>query len=87
MNNLFYCNECKRIFDGDKCAYCSNDSIKPLNLGAPVNVIGTKLKGKVLKITDDNVRLLIKDELKNKYIKEFKAEELRKLVWYKIYKL
>lgn len=81
MDKLYYCTDCKRVFgEASQCEYCSCSSIKELNVGVPVNVIGTKLKGKVLKIKAGKVKLLIKDENKDMYIKEFEAEKLRKVI-------
>ncbi|KXZ40682.1 hypothetical protein SAMN05661008_01604 [Alkalithermobacter thermoalcaliphilus JW-YL-7 = DSM 7308] len=78
---FYYCIECKRIFsDFEKCTYCSSSNIKKLSLNSPVNVIGSKIKGRVLKIKDDNIRLLYVDEHKNKLIKEFSHDKLRKIL-------
>jgi hypothetical protein len=81
MNKLYYCNECKRIIESsESCSYCSSQLIDELSLGAPVNVIGTKLKGKVLKINNNIARLLIKDEGNNKFIREYNGDKLRKVL-------
>jgi hypothetical protein len=73
--------KCKRVLDDDKkCSFCNNESVKELNIGAPVNIIGSKLKGKILKIDESKVRLLIKDESNNRYIKEYEHNKLRKVV-------
>jgi hypothetical protein len=80
MNKLFYCLNCKRIFAQEgECSYCSNTNIKGLVKNSPVNVIGSKLKGRVLKI-DEKVRLLIIDENNTKIIREYEAEKLRKVL-------
>ncbi|KAJ50573.1 hypothetical protein BD780_002737 [Clostridium tetanomorphum] len=81
MGKLYYCSECKRVLkDNEKCEYCNAESIKELNYGTPVNVIGSKLKGKVLKIKDNMVRLIIRDENNSKFIKEYELEKLRKIL-------
>lgn len=81
MNKLYYCNECKRVIDSsENCNYCKSNLIDELANGAPVNVIGTKLKGRVLKIKDNSVRLLIKDEGNNRLIKEYEGQQLRKIL-------
>lgn len=81
MSNLYYCLDCKRIFsDVDKCAYCSGENIKELATNAPVNVIGSKLKGKVLNIKGDMIRILIKGDGGSKMVKEYKSEQLRKVL-------
>lgn len=81
MNKLYYCNECKRVVNSyENCNYCNGNLVYELANGAPVNVIGTKLKGKVLKINANMVKLLIKDEGNNRLIKEYEAEKLRKVL-------
>lgn len=81
MNKLYYCNECKRVVNSDEsCSYCNGNLLYQLADGAPVNVIGTKLKGKVLKIKENTVRLLIKDEGNNTLIREYEGEKLRKVL-------
>lgn len=81
MNKLYYCNECKRVVkSSENCNYCNGNLIDELVDGTPVNVIGTKLKGKVLKIKDNTVRLLIKDEGNNRLIREYEVEKLRKVL-------
>lgn len=81
MNKLYYCNECKRVIEGsESCSYCSSQLIEELSLGAPVNIIGTKLKGKVLKIKDNTARILIRDEGNNKFVREYDGEKLRKIL-------
>lgn len=81
MNKLYYCNECKRVIgSSDSCNYCNNNYVSELEVGSPVNVIGTKLKGKVLKVKDNTVRLLIRDESNNKFIREYEGEKLRKIL-------
>lgn len=81
MRKLYYCEECKRVLDDDKkCSFCNSQSVKELNIGAPVNVVGSKLKGKILKICESNVRLLIRDESNNKFIKEYEHNKLRKVI-------
>lgn len=81
MNKLYYCNECKRVItNSESCNYCNSSYIDELALGAPVNVIGTKLKGKVLKIKDNSARLLIRDENNSKFIREYEGDKLRKIL-------
>lgn len=78
---LFYCGNCKRIFkDNEKCSYCGSLKIFDLREGTPCNVIGSKLKGKIIKIKDENIRLLIHDENNETYIKEYKGEQLKKVI-------
>ncbi|MFD3156662.1 hypothetical protein ACFIJ5_07340 [Haloimpatiens sp. FM7330] len=81
MSKLYYCLDCKRVFkDESKCNFCNGENVKELKVGKSVNVIGTKLKGKVLKVNGDNVKLILKDEMNNKYLKEYKTEELKKIL-------
>ncbi|MCM8710887.1 hypothetical protein M2651_07595 [Clostridium sp. SYSU_GA19001] len=81
MNKLYYCNECKRVIgNSDCCSFCNSSYVSELVVGVPVNVIGTKLKGKVLKIKDGTVRLLIRDESNNKFIRDYEGEKLRKVL-------
>ena len=81
MSKLYYCMECKRVIkNAEVCDYCKAETINELVVGAPVNVIGEKLKGKVLKIDNDVVRLLIRDQSNNKLIKEFAASKLNKIL-------
>jgi hypothetical protein len=81
MSKLYYCNECKRVISSsDSCSYCGSIYINELAVGAPVNVIGTKLKGRVLKINGNTARLLIRDEGNNKFIREYEEKNLRKVL-------
>lgn len=81
MANLFYCNKCKRIMESEtQCNYCGGMKINKLLQGTSVNVIGTKEKGKVFKINDEVVKLIVVDLAKNKLIKEYKAEQLKKII-------
>jgi len=48
--------------------------------GTSVNVIGTKEKGKVFKISDEMVKIIVIDLAKNKVLREYKAEQLKKIV-------
>ncbi|MFL0246869.1 hypothetical protein [Candidatus Clostridium stratigraminis] len=81
MNKLYYCNDCKRVINSEEnCNYCNGNLVYELVDGAPVNVIGTKLKGKVLKIKENTVRLLVKDEGNNRLIKEYEGDKLRKII-------
>jgi hypothetical protein len=81
MSKLYYCIECKRVVTSSEfCSYCSSSLINELSVGAPVNIIGTKLKGRVLKIKDNTARLLIRDEGNNKLIREYEGDKLRKVI-------
>lgn len=81
MDRLYYCGVCKRVIENDKvCDYCKGEDIKELTIKAPINVIGTKVKGKVFKVKDRKVNILIKNEANEKIIKEYNAEQLKKLL-------
>lgn len=81
MYKVYYCNACRRVINNsESCDYCKSNDIKELNLKAPVNVIGTKIKGRILKFKNESIDLLIKDEFNNKMVKEFKMDELRKIL-------
>jgi len=81
MNKLYYCLECKRVIkSSEACDYCKSENVNELVVGAPVNVIGQKLKGKVLKIDNDIVRILVRDQSNNKLIKEFEPAKLNKVL-------
>ncbi|QXM05414.1 hypothetical protein [Crassaminicella indica] len=80
MAKLYYCAECRKIEkDANKCGVCNSEKVKPLKVGAPVNVIGTKQKGKIFKIKEDGVDLLIINQAKEKIIKGYKHEEIQKI--------
>jgi ATP sulfurylase len=83
VNKLYYCGECKRVVtSSESCSYCSCSSglINELSVGASVNIIGTKIKGKVLKVSENTAKLLIRDEGNNKIIKEYSGDKLRKII-------
>jgi hypothetical protein len=81
MDRVYYCTECKRVIENDKvCDYCKSDNLKQLTIKAPVNVIGTKIKGKVLKIKGGKVNVLVKNEANDKILKEYDPGQLKKLL-------
>ncbi len=81
MNKLFYCLECRRIFkDENQCSYCGGKNIKELVKNSPVNLIGSKLKGKVLRIEENKVRVLFTNDSNDRFIKEQEPDTLRKVL-------
>lgn len=82
MKKYCYCVDCKRIFESqEKCSYCSGENISELAIKSPVNVLGTKLKGNVFSMSGDTIKVLVRGEGKgNKFIKEYKAEQLKKVL-------
>ena len=80
-NKLYYCKECKKIFKeqvNDGC--CTGSNVKKLKIGTSVNVLGTKLKGKVYKIKDNLVTLIISEEGSNKFLKDYEFQNLKKIL-------
>lgn len=81
MAKLYYCTKCRRIAKDDvKCGFCSSERIKLLKVGDPVNVIGTKQKGKIFKIKDDEVKLIVINAANEKSIKGHKHNEIQKVL-------
>ena len=81
MKNFSYCVDCKRIaqFNGE-CSYCQSLKVKDLNRKTPVNVIGTKIKGRVLHVKDQKLEILYIDENKNTHVEAYEAEKLQKVL-------
>ncbi|MBU3142396.1 hypothetical protein [Clostridium sp. CF012] len=81
MADLFYCKKCKRVIANEtQCDYCGHSEVNRLMQGTSVNIMGTKEKGKVFKISDETVKVIVIDLAKNKLVKEYKAEQLKKIV-------
>lgn len=81
MANLFYCKNCKRVIQSEiQCDYCGNSGMNRLMQGTSVNIIGTKEKGKVFKIGNEIVKVILSDVAKNKIIKEYTAPQLKKII-------
>lgn len=81
MAPLYYCLDCQRVFQAkDNCQYCKSVNVKELKKGTSVNVIGTKSKGQIFKVKDDVVSLILITEAKERVIKEYKVDNLRKIL-------
>lgn len=81
MDKLYYCTKCLRVVKTERnCDYCNNAETKELSIGAPVNILGSKLKGKVIKIKDGTARLVIRDDSNNKFLSVYSAEKMKKLL-------
>lgn len=81
MDKINYCLDCRGIFTSvDECSYCKSKSFKELKKDSPVNVIGSKLKGRVLQTKGNMVKILVMDESKNTAIKEYEYSKLRKVL-------
>lgn len=78
---LSYCENCNRVFGTEEvCPYC-NGAGHALKKDAPVNVIGTKIKGRVLRSTNnDSVAIIIRTEDNSKVLKEYSPQNLRKII-------
>lgn len=81
MQTLNYCLKCQRLFSSeDKCDFCGSDSLKSVQKSTSVNVIGTKIKGKVLYCKDDIVSIIISNESNEKMVRKYKVCELKKIL-------
>ena len=81
MHRLFYCLDCKRVFpSSEKCEFCNSNNIKPLKKGTSVNVIGSKTKGSIFNCKGDIASLIIVTEGKEKVIKEYRIDNLKKIL-------
>lgn len=81
MQTLNYCLKCKRLFSSeDKCDFCGSNSLKSVQKSTAVNVIGTKIKGKVLYCKDDLVSIIISNESNEKMVRKYKVCELKKIL-------
>ncbi|TCO72183.1 hypothetical protein [Marinisporobacter balticus] len=81
MEKFYYCKDCRRIEKDDtKCGFCSSEKMKLLKVGDPVNIMGTKQKGKIFNIKEDEANLLIINGAKEKLIKRYKYEEIQKIL-------
>ena len=81
MKRLYYCCGCKRVITSEEvCNYCKGEQIKQLVTKTSVNVIGTKIKGRVINMKDGKISLIIKDEFNNELLKEYDAEQLKKVL-------
>ena len=81
MQNLNYCLECKRLFlESNKCEFCDSKNIKPIKKSTSVNVIGSKVKGKILNFKEGIVNIIVITESKEKVVKGYKVKELRKVL-------
>lgn len=81
MNKLMYCVNCHRIFsNSDKCQYCNSENIRELKRGTSINVIGTKIKGKVYNYKEDLVSVIMLTEDHQRIIKVYETKKIRKVL-------
>lgn len=80
MEKIYFCEACRKIFDEYNQCQCNGEkSIKPMKVGTPVNIIGTKLKGKVYRMRDRELDILITSS-KNKGIQTYGIDQVRKIL-------
>lgn len=80
MSTIKYCVNCQRVFlNMDSCKFCGCENLKELKKNAPVNVLGTKLKGRVFRYTNETITLIINTESNEKILRDYKINELRKI--------
>ncbi|WP_373898868.1 hypothetical protein ACER0A_004605 [Haloimpatiens sp. FM7315] len=81
MIKLYYCEKCKRVLNkNEKCDFCGSEDVKELKVGKSVNVLGSKQKGKFLRVKGEIVSLIITDEMNNKLLKDYNYKELKKIL-------
>ena len=80
MRKLVYCLNCRKIsYLQETCPNCNSNTFKALSKNAPVNIIGSKIKGRIYKINEESVDVLIVDQQNQKTIKSFDHTKLRKI--------
>lgn len=81
MQKLNYCLDCQRVFTSEnKCEYCNSQNIKELKRGKSINIIGSKNKGSYLKYKEGKVSVIVNTEDKQKIIKEYDIDSIRKIL-------
>ena len=78
---LNYCLSCAQIFDDKEefCPHCESIHFSVLKKNAPVNVIGSKVKGKFFKSVNENALLIVINADKEKILKEYPIKNLKKI--------
>ncbi|MGL4737892.1 MAG: hypothetical protein ACRCW2_10600 [Cellulosilyticaceae bacterium] len=79
MKQFYFCEACKQIFKSSDACRCDGKIIKPVKLGTPVNIVGTKLKGKIYRMKEDALDVLI-TSTKNKGIQTYPIDQVRKVL-------
>jgi len=81
MDNYEYCDDCKRIFiENSSCPFCESTQVSELYVKSPVNILGTKVKGRVFKLSSDGIKVLVVDAQNNKSIRDYDASKLKKVL-------
>lgn len=79
---LSYCTSCYKVFNAltKTCPECNYSSLMPIKKNSPVNVIGTKIKGRIFKILEQTALLIVITESNEKIIKEYPINTLKKII-------
>jgi hypothetical protein len=81
MDKINYCLECRKIFISENlCTNCNSSNIKELAMKSPVNIIGTKTKGRFLGVKQGQAEILFTDESKNQSVKCFDISKIKKIL-------
>lgn len=81
MARYYYCSECKKIGKSKvECEGCKGKYLKDLKEGSPINLIGTKQKGRVFRMKENEIVILIKNEFNEESIREVSASEIQKII-------
>lgn len=81
MEKLMYCVDCHRVFSyADSCEYCNSRNVKELKRGTSINILGTKLKGKVYNYKNNLVSVIILTEDHQRVIKVYEAKKIKKIL-------
>ena len=64
----------------DKCKYCNSKNVRELKRGKAVNIIGDKNKARFLRYKDGKVSVILYTEDKQKIIKDFEIEKIKKIL-------
>ena len=81
MYKLNYCLDCQRVITiDDKCKYCNSKNVRELKRGKAVNIIGDKNKARFLRYKDGKVSVILYTEDKQKIIKDFEIEKIKKIL-------
>lgn len=81
MQKLNYCLDCQRVFILENvCEYCNSKNVKELKQGKSINIIGSKNKGSYLRYKEGKVSVIVNTEDKQKIIKEYDIDSIRKIL-------
>lgn len=81
MARYYYCFDCRKIGKSkNECGECKGRSLKELKEGAPINIIGTKQKGRIFKMKEESISILLKNEFNEESIREVSYTEVQKII-------